>query len=187
LRAAPLLQYLPVSVERSGAAETRRLTMKLDKILIPLDGSPLGEAALAPAVSLAGAGTTLMLIRAAEAHTMLGADPTDAQVEVVREAEDYLAEVAARLKRQGVKNVQTSVWYGHPAAAIVDAAHLRKADLIVMSTHGRSGLGRLILGSVAESVLRGTMTPIMLLRSDGAPLEAPATSSAAPPREMSHA
>ena len=161
--------------------------MKLDKILVPLDGSPLGEAALAPAVSLAGTGTTVMLIRAAEAHTMLGADPTDAQVQVVREAEEYLAEVSARLKRQGVKNVQTSVWYGPAAAAIVDAARLRRADLIVMSTHGRSGLGRLILGSVAESVLRGTMTPIMLLRSDGAPLEAPVASSAAPPREMSHA
>jgi nucleotide-binding universal stress UspA family protein len=159
--------------------------MKLDKILVPLDGSPLGEAALAPAVSLAGAGTTVMLLRAAEAHTLLGADPTDAQVEVVHEAEEYLAEVAARLKRQGVKNVQTSVWYGPAAAAIVDAARLRKADLIVMSTHGRSGLGRLIVGSVAESVLRGTMTPIMLLRSDGAPVEAPATSSAQP-REMSH-
>jgi nucleotide-binding universal stress UspA family protein len=159
--------------------------MKLDRILVPLDGSPLGEAALAPAVSLAGAGTTVMLLRAAEAHTLLGTDPTDAQVEVVHEAEEYLAEVAARLKRQGVKNVQTSVWYGPAAAAIVDAARLRKADLIVMSTHGRSGLGRLILGSVAESVLRGTMTPIMLLRSDGAPVETPATSSA-PPREMSH-
>jgi len=161
--------------------------MKLDKILVPLDGSPLGEAALAHAISLAGAGTTLMLLRAAEPHTMPGADPTDAQVEVVQEAEEYLAEVAARLKRQGVKNVQTSVWYGPAAAAIVDAARLRKADLIVMSTHGRSGLGRLIMGSVAESIVRGTMTPIMLLRSDGAPLETPAASSAAPPREMSHA
>jgi nucleotide-binding universal stress UspA family protein len=161
--------------------------MKLEKILVPLDGSPLGEAALAPAVSLAGAGTTLMLLRAAEAHSMLGADPTEAQVEVVHEAEEYLGEVAARLKRQGVKNVQTSVWYGPAAAAIVDAARLRKADLIVMGTHGRSGLGRLIMGSVAESVVRGTMTPIMLVRSNGAPLEAPALSSAAPPREMRHA
>jgi hypothetical protein len=45
--------------------------------------------------------------------------------------------------------------------------------LIVMSTHGRSGIGRLILGSVAESVLRGTTTPILLLRAAGAPVERP--------------
>ena len=54
-------------------------------------------------------------------------------------------------------------------SAIVEAAQLRGADLIVMSTHGRSGLGRLILGSVAEAVLRSTTTPILLVRaSEGA-------------------
>jgi len=57
------------------------------------------------------------------------------------------------------------------AAAIVEAAQVQKADLIVMSTHGRSGLGRLILGSVAESVLRGTRTPILVIRADSAPVE----------------
>jgi nucleotide-binding universal stress UspA family protein len=55
----------------------------------------------------------------------------------------------------------------------VEAARLRGADLIVMTTHGRSGLGRLILGSVAESVLRGTTTPILLLRVPEAPVETP--------------
>src|SRR3970282_457430 len=50
--------------------------------------------------------------------------------------------------------------YGAPAGAIVEAARVQKADLITMSTHGRSGLGRLILGSVAEAVLRGTTTPL---------------------------
>jgi nucleotide-binding universal stress UspA family protein len=69
--------------------------------------------------------------------------------------------------------VETSVWYGPAAPAIVDAARLRRADLIVMSSHGRSGLGRLILGSVAESVLRGTGVPILLLRAPDAPLQPP--------------
>ena len=147
--------------------------MKLDKILVPLDGSALAESAIAKAMDLARGGSTLMLLRAAEAHTLPGVDPTEAQVEVVREAEEYLANVAARLKEQGIDSVETSVWYGPAASAIVDAARLRKADLIVMSTHGRSGLGRLILGSVAESVLRGTTTPILLLRVPGAPIEAP--------------
>lgn len=147
--------------------------MKLSKILVPLDGSALAESAIAKAMDLAGGKSTLMLLRAAEAHTLPGVDPTEAQVEVVREAEEYLASVAARLKEQGIDSVETSVWYGPAASAIVDAARLRKADLIVMSTHGRSGLGRLILGSVAESVLRGSTTPILLLRVPGAPVEAP--------------
>ena len=161
--------------------------MKLKKILIPLDGSALAESALAKATEVAGNESTLMLLRAAEAHTLPGVDPTEAQVEVVREAEEYLAAAAARLKEQGVERVETSVWYGPAASAIVEAARLRKADLIVMSTHGRSGLGRLILGSVAESVLRGTTTPILLLRVPGAPVEAPGgVGEARPTKEPAH-
>ena len=161
--------------------------MKLKKILVPLDGSALAESALAKATDMAGAESTLMLLRAAEAHTLPGVDPTEAQVEVVREAEEYLAAVAARLKEQGVDRVETSVWYGPAASAIVEAARLRKADLIVMSTHGRSGLGRLILGSVAESVLRGSSAPILLLRAPGAPVEVPGgAGQARPTKEAAH-
>jgi nucleotide-binding universal stress UspA family protein len=160
--------------------------MKLTKILIPLDGSALAESAIAKATEVAGNESTLMLLRAAEAHTLPGVDPTEAQVEVVREAEEYLAGIATRLKEQGIEHVETSVWYGPAASAIVEAARLRKADLIVMSTHGRSGLGRLILGSVAESVLRGTTTPILLLRVPGAPVEAPGGLGARPTKETAH-
>ena len=56
---------------------------------------------------------------------------------------------------------------------VVEAARAGKVDLIVMTTHGRSGLGRLILGSVAEAVLRGTTTPILLVRAGGAPVQTP--------------
>lgn len=147
--------------------------MKLDKILVPLDGSALAETALRKAVELARGEATLVLLRAAEAHTLPGADPIDAQVITVREAEEYLAAVRARVAEAGVGKVETHVWYGPPASAIVEAARVQKVDLIVMSTHGRSGLGRLILGSVAESVLRGTTTPILVLRAPDAPVEPP--------------
>jgi hypothetical protein len=50
---------------------------------------------------------------------------------------------------------------------------VQKVDLIVMSTHGRSGLGRLVVGSVAESVLRGTTTPILIVRAGHAPVDMP--------------
>jgi len=147
--------------------------MKFDRVLVPLDGSPLAEVAVSWATQLAGPDATLLLLRAAEALALPGVDQSPAQIQVVREAEDYLTALAARLRGEGVKNVETSVWYGPAPSVIVEAASRRKADLIVMSTHGRSGLGRLVMGSVAESVLRGTTTPILLVRAEGAPVEAP--------------
>jgi nucleotide-binding universal stress UspA family protein len=148
--------------------------MKLGTILVPLDGSVLAEAALPKALELAElSGARVLLLRAAEAQTLPGVDPTEAQVKVVGEAEAYLAQVQTRLTRQGRVTVETAVWYGPAALAIVEAARIRKVDQIVMTTHGRSGLGRLLLGSVAESVLRGTTTPLLLLRTEGAAVQTP--------------
>ena len=148
--------------------------MRTRKIIIPLDGSPLAESAIETAVDLvAGTPVAFTLLRAAEAHTLPSVDPTEAQVEVVREAEEYLASAREKLVKRGITDVEASVWYGPAAAAIVEAARLRKADLIVMSSHGRSGMGRLFLGSVAESVLRGTTVPVCVARVPGAPLKAP--------------
>jgi nucleotide-binding universal stress UspA family protein len=148
--------------------------MKLDRIVVALDGSVLAEAALWSALDLAEKnGATLGLLRAAEAHALPGTDKVEAQVTAIREAEEYLSAVVRRLADRGFKRVESHVWYGPAAAAIVEAATTQRADLIVMSTHGRSGLGRLILGSVAESVLRGTTTPILIVRAGSAPLEVP--------------
>ena len=148
--------------------------MKLDKILVPLDGSMLAEAALSTACDFAARdGATISLLRAAEAMTLPGANTVEAQVTAVREAEEYLAAVVKRLADKGIKRVETHVWYGAAAAAIVEAASVQKVDLIVMCTHGRSGVGRLVLGSVAESVLRGTTAPILIVRADRAPLDVP--------------
>jgi nucleotide-binding universal stress UspA family protein len=150
------------------------MVMKPKKILVPLDGSILAAAAIETALDLAvGDPCSLVLVRAAEAHSLPGVDPTEMQVQVVREAEDYLASVREALAKRGITDVDTSVWYGSPAVAIIESARLRKVDLIVMSSHGRSGLGRLMLGSVAESVLRGTTVPVCIARAPTAPLETP--------------
>lgn len=162
--------------------------MKLGKILVPLDGSPLAEGALARVVELAAdrPQTSVVLLRATEASALAEFHPIQAQVAAVEEAQGYLDAVAARLRSQGLKTVTTSVWYGTPAASIVEAAAVGGVDLIVMSTHGRSGLGRLIMGSVAESVLRGTKTPILLLHAEGTPVEAPVGTGREVRPEVSH-
>jgi nucleotide-binding universal stress UspA family protein len=148
--------------------------MKLTTVLVPLDGSSLAASALPTAVDLAKAsGARLLLLRAAEAPAVLRGDPTEAQVEVVREAETYLDTMKRRLETEGVRDVEASVWYGPAASSIVEAAATHGVSLIVMSTHGRSGLERLVLGSVAESVLRGTRTPILLVRDGAAPVQLP--------------
>jgi nucleotide-binding universal stress UspA family protein len=144
--------------------------MTVDKVLVPLDGSPLAEMALPTAIQLLRDSTdaTLVLLRAVEATTLPGIAPIEAQVAVVGEAESYLDGVAARLRDNSRSRVITSVWYSRPAEAIVDAARLRGVDMIVMSTHGRSGIRRAVMGSVAESVLRQTPTPILLVSAAGA-------------------
>lgn len=149
--------------------------MKTNRILVPVDGSAMSEAALAEARGLArSASSTLLLLRAADAWAMPGTDMVDAQVIALRDAEEYLTVLKAKLEEESVFGIETHVWYGPAASAIVEAARLYMVDLIVMSTHGRTGLGRLVFGSVAESVLRGTTVPILLVRPTGAPVEPPA-------------
>jgi nucleotide-binding universal stress UspA family protein len=161
---------------------SKEATMKTDKILVPLDGSKLAESALADAFGLVADDGVVVLLRAAEVHALPGTDPILAQIDVVADAEQYLSTLKSELEERGIRNVETHVWYGPPAASIIDAAGLYKVDLIVMTTHGRSGVGRLLYGSVAESVLRGTTIPIFLRRPPEAPVEAP--SPAAEPTEV---
>lgn len=149
--------------------------MAIDRILVPLDGSDLAEAALETALELVCEQPTalLVLLRAAEAPTPAAADRMAERARLVREAETYLHGVAAGLREAGVNRVKTCVWYGPAAPTIVEAAESEQASLIVMTSHGCGGLGRMILGSVTESVLRGTRTPILIVRDVGAPVTPP--------------
>ena len=105
------------------------------------------------------------------ALTMLE-DPETDQID----AEEYLAPLAVDLRRHGIR-VKTQVRRGPAAEEILRAASEASADLIAMTTHGRTGLGRLLLGSVAETVLRTTSLPVFLMRATAA--EAPSLASAA--------
>jgi nucleotide-binding universal stress UspA family protein len=140
--------------------------MKVGKILVPLDGSVLSEAALRKAVEMAD-GATLSLLRAAEVRAPSAGDSPESQVAALREAQQYLRRIVKQLEQKGIDRVEAYVWYGPPAAAIVGAAQAQKIDLIVMATDGRSGLCRVEPGSVAATVLRGTLVPVSRRSSRG--------------------
>src|SRR5204863_436422 len=76
---------------------------------------------------------------------------------------NYVDGAAARLNTEGFR-VDAHVKLGEPAALILETVRELHADLIAMTTHGRTGLGRLVFGSVAEEVLRGTSVPVFLVR-----------------------
>ena len=139
--------------------------MGYEKILVPLDGSAVSEQILPHVENLAMRGnSSIHLVRVAFAHVIPGMDPTEPEVAVVREAEEYLAAIAERLGQKGLQ-VETHVRYGDDADEILDHCDQYDIDLIAMSTHGRSGVKRWMLGSVAEKVIRHATKPILLIRS----------------------
>jgi nucleotide-binding universal stress UspA family protein len=137
----------------------------LKTILLPLDGSPLAERALTYAAVLARrCEATIVLVQAVQVHTLPGVDPSEAQIEVTADARQYLDTASGRLAADGIVS-ETHVYYDDPVHAILDLAARRQADVIVMSTHGRGGLSRMLYGSVADQILRRATIPVLLVPS----------------------
>jgi nucleotide-binding universal stress UspA family protein len=133
-------------------------------ILVPLDGSKLAEAILPEVETVARAfNATVRIMRACYSHGEAG------QTIKIQEAEDYARGVAEGLKAKGLKVYDTSPldtdapFTPDAAQAILD--YSKKADIIMMSTHGYSGIKHYLLGSVAEKVVHHATTPVYLVRS----------------------
>ena len=134
------------------------------KILVPLDGSPLAEEVLGLVEELAQVhGAEVMLLRVAFYHPLPGLDAQEQEARAVEEAENYLEGVAAGLRDKGL-SVTTHVRYGQPCQEILRHAQ-RHADLVVMATHGLGGMLRWAMGSVADRVVRRSLVPVLLIRS----------------------
>ena len=137
-----------------AALEQREL---LRRILVPLDGSKIGEAALCYAVVLARkAAAEITLIEVFEPVSTVGAtgiSHSGREDESVRKSLlSYLDHVAEPIKNEGLK-VSTSVLFGNAASNIMEYAEKNGIDLIAVSTHGRSGFGRWVFGSVTDKIL----------------------------------
>jgi nucleotide-binding universal stress UspA family protein len=137
------------------------------RVLVALDGSAAGEMVMKFLMEIAGPlDMTVMLLHVLEPITPAAAegvvmiDDVEARQ---REAEEYLAPIAAMLRSQGV-DAAWAIRHGRAADEILAAATENGADLIAMATHGRSGIGRLLFGSVAEAVLRRASVPVFMIR-----------------------
>ncbi|HZQ99286.1 MAG TPA: universal stress protein [Chloroflexota bacterium] len=136
-------------------------------ILLPLDGSQFAFGALPYATTIArGAGARLELVTVTAdvaAQETDGDEKRFAPDDSTYDMQEWSPEaVAARLRSEGL-SVGTHVYVGDPAGEIVMAADALGADLVVMATHGRTGLGRWLFGSVADGVLRQAGTPVLLV------------------------
>jgi nucleotide-binding universal stress UspA family protein len=145
------------------------------KIVVPLDGSELAECVLPHLETIAkGCGVQeVIFVRVAEpvrvptAEFTFGADEWKRiEEEKIAVAATYLNGVVGRVKYDGV-SIQSEVLSGRAAEIIADYAAKKAADLIVIATHGRSGISRWAWGSVADRILRSSCVPVLMVRAPG--------------------
>ncbi len=184
----------PLLMVRSHSEVSASQERSLERLIVPVDGSELAEEVFPHVAYLSKAlGLPIDLLRVtlseAEYYQAMSMGlrvlpPTLPSFQSFAEAVDgeaweYLSDAKARLEEMGAGPVEDRVLQGAAAESIVDLATSRTNSLVAMTTHGRSGVGRMILGSVAERVVRQSGGPVLLIRAhhkdEMPPTSAPAT------------
>ncbi|NUQ10760.1 MAG: universal stress protein [Gemmatimonadaceae bacterium] len=174
---------VPVLLIRPARKPPSVSTDKLFRhVLIPLDGSELAEQIVDHALLLAGPETVYTLLTVVappplieplpDAAVLVNRRSTEGEREnevgtLIQLADQHLERSAARLRQRGASVRTHVVVHVRPARGIVDYAASNRADLIAIATHGRGGLRRVFLGSVADKVVRSGSTPMLLVRPQG--------------------
>lgn len=167
--ASPTLVIRPDGNETPGEPLLR-------KALVALDESELAEEAIPHAESLAVAlGLDLEVVEVLSADTeyylkaeAFAGAARDLAEDTEGKSRDYLSRVAARLRSAGAAQVETSVLHGPPAASLITAAQSTPGSMVILTTHGRSGVGRWLLGSVTDRVIRHSSRPVLVIRPSAA-------------------
>ncbi len=139
-------------------------------ILVPLDGSELAEGAVDVAVDIAqpaGGKVTLFIAAEPEAARAFASYADSEQITTAMAATAYVSQIAERVRQRGVEAVETSSDATNVADEIIDRAAAEGATMIVMTSHGRSGIGRWLLGSVADKVARSAAVPVVIVPCEG--------------------
>jgi nucleotide-binding universal stress UspA family protein len=161
---------VPVLLLRPGVPGMPARERAFTHILIALDGSPLAEQILEPATAIGsafGAKFTLLRVVAPPRVSGTATGPEDDFTWCVNRAEAYLEQVARRLRARAFEVRTTVLTDAEPAAGILRRAAEAGADLVALATHGRGGLGRLLVGSVAERVQAAAGQAVLLYRPQG--------------------
>lgn len=160
--------------DAGSEAELEPVLRPFSRILVPLDGSRSAERLLELYEPLAGEDSVLLLLRAVPAFTSGGSPylphvvrDEQEQKRFQESAQGYLDGLVEKLDREAGA-VETRVLTAvEPAAAILRTISEEAVDLVAMSTEGRGGVARLLLGSVADKVVRGSPVPVLLYRKPG--------------------
>ena len=156
--AQPLMAIRPPEYRREEVAKP----LATSQVVVPLDGSPLAEAALPYGAALAKQfGVPLALIRSVHLPMLENPSYVPDTMDLSTQASQYLQEQIDRLSSDSLKVTEHVVAAG-PAHAILSQA---EGDLVVMSTHGRTGVHRVLLGSVADKVVRGATGAVLVIHS----------------------
>jgi nucleotide-binding universal stress UspA family protein len=158
---------LPVLVRRAAEGAPRGFNLR--RLLVPVDSTPLAEEALVHAQRLAAAcdAEVLLLYVWDNMGYQLGSFPENElgakKQEEHAAAKFYIIETTHRLQKQGVR-ARWKLLSGPISQCIVDTAHSSGADLVVMATHGLTGISRMVEGSISDEVLHATQVPLLLVR-----------------------
>ena len=162
----------PLLLVRPGADASARA--EIDTVFVPLDGSALAEKVLPHVIALAKAmKLEVHLLRVytlpSEAYVVadgvVATGPGVFRDKLKGETEGYLEGKVERLRAEGLDRLVATAIEGDAASEIIDLARRTPKNLIVMSTHGRSGAGRWLLGSIAERVVQHSQDPVLLIRA----------------------
>jgi nucleotide-binding universal stress UspA family protein len=167
---------VPILVVRPAETKAPESSGGLTEMLVPLDGSPLAEAVLQPAAALARLWDAEISLVQVVHPVVLTSDPplpfptgySDQMTRIRREsAQDYVQDVAERLRESGVKASGVAVIGGGVAETLLDLARPEHTSLVAVATHGRGGLRRLVIGSVADKLVRAAEVPVLVVRPTG--------------------
>ena len=156
------LRVLPDAV----AAPGRRSATSVRRILLATDLSPASEGATRHAIELArDLGSTLLIVSVIDPATRGSSGGRVQRMDQRRaDRESAAQEVVIRGRAAGVP-VSFMVWEGEPGPSIVDAATSEQVDMVIVGSHGRGSMGRLLIGSVSEHVVRNAPCPVLVVRA----------------------
>ena len=167
-----VIRHSNIPVITAAPSSLNQLSERLETLIVPLDGSSTAERALRPAGDLAlNLDLKVILVRSADhagAHTPVSAaflsvaDDVDMEEMSDRTLQPYLDDKAQALSERGI-TVATRILRGSAAFQIAEVAHETTGSMAVMTTHGRSGFRRLVIGSVTDAVIRNSGRPVMVI------------------------